>query len=259
MSIVLSNASFGYGAEKTLADLNVAFQAYTMTAVLGSNGVGKSTLLKGILGLIPCLQGRVTIAAQLLSAMSPAERACQLAYLEQNAECHWPLTVQKVVELGRFPHRQQGSSSPDQDCEAIAAAMRMTDITAFAQRPVTKLSGGERARVMLARALAVNAPVLLADEPVAGFDPQHQLTVLTQLRDWAAKGCTVLVVLHDISLALLFCARVLLIMPDGTALEGSAAAILTPENIRKAFNISVIMGEHEQQPWLVPWQAEGGK
>lgn len=254
MSIILYQASFGYGEHPILNDLNVCMVAGMMTAVLGANGAGKSTLLKGVLGLVPCLSGDVAINGQLLAELSLEKRATQLAYLEQNADCHWPLRAQKVIELGRFPHRLRGESNAENDLEAVAAAMQVTDTVDYAQRPVNQLSGGERARVMLARALAVDAPVLLVDEPVAGLDPEHQLTVLSQLQSWASQGRTLLVVLHDLNMALRFCVRTLLIMPDGQVLEGLTRDILTPDNIAKAFNITVIMGEHEQQSWLVPWR-----
>jgi len=255
VNLVLEQVSFGYGEREILANLNMGFQSGEMTAVLGNNGIGKSTLLKGILGLVPCLRGDIKLGTQSLHQLTPTERALKLAYLEQQASCHWPLSVRKLVELGRFPHRQQGVSTREQDDAAIATAMAMTDITEFAQRPINQLSGGEQARVMLARALAVDAPVLLVDEPIAGLDPAHQLTVLQQLQSWANAGRTLLVVLHDINMALRFCTRTLLIMPDHQVCEGPTKEVLSVENIRRAFNISVLMGEHEQQSWLVPWSA----
>jgi len=253
MSLVLNSAGFGYSQRAVLTDLNVCFQCGIMTAVLGGNGVGKSTLLKGMLGLVPCLSGQVLVDDDVLSELSPGQLATRLAYLEQQADCHWPLTTRKVVELGRFPHHQSGSTTAEKDREIVSQAMQITDVERFSQRSVKQLSGGEKARVMLARALAVDAPALLVDEPVAGLDPQHQLTVLQQLKSWASRGRTLLVVLHDINLALRFCARTLLILPGGGVIEGETQQILNPENIARAFNISVISGRHQQQDWLVPW------
>ncbi|WP_020410119.1 ABC transporter ATP-binding protein [Hahella ganghwensis] len=253
-ALLLDQVSFGYRDTAIVREANLRFRPGCVTAILGSNGSGKSTLLKGILGLANCLQGRVLLGDRDLLQLADAERARTIAYLEQQADCHWPMPVAKVVELGRFPYRHH--RIPEEDQQAISRAMEIADVTAMSGRPVSQLSGGERTRVMLARALAVDAPVLLADEPVAGLDPQHQLSVMQHLQAWSADQRIVLVVLHDLNLALKYCADSVLITPEGQILSGPTAEVVTAENVRKAFGVSSLLGHHQGQPYILPWEVD---
>ena len=172
------------------------------TSIVGPNGAGKSTLLKVLAGLLPAQSGRVTLDGRPLHDWPARERARQMAWLGQNEAAADDLTVLDVALLGRLPH--QGWLQPPSlaDHAAAEAALRQTQAWAWRERPLGQLSGGERQRVLLARALAVGAPVLLMDEPLANLDPPHQADWLLLVRSLVAQGCTVVSVLHELSMAL---------------------------------------------------------
>ena len=157
-------------------------------ALVGPNGAGKTTLLRALAGLIPS-DGAIQVGGEALSSLPLRERAKRFAYLPQGHIVHWPLPARDIVALGRFPH---GVTDParlaPRDVDAVLRAMQATDVVEFADRRVTELSGGERSRVALARVLAVEAPVILADEPTASLDPRHQIDVMKNLRTAADDG-----------------------------------------------------------------------
>ncbi len=213
-----------------------------LTALVGPNGAGKTTLMRAVAGLIAA-EGTITIDGRALESMSPRERARVLAYLPQGAVFHWPLRVDAIVTLGRYPHGDAFSSPTPDDRRAVAAALAATAIAQFASRPVTTLSGGERARVALARALATQAPVLLADEPTVSLDARHQLVVMQLLQDAARAGAAVLAVIHDLTLAARFADRVLMMQAGRVVAEGETATILQPDRIADIFGVEPAMLE----------------
>jgi iron complex transport system ATP-binding protein len=219
-------------------------------ALVGPNGAGKSSLLKALCGLVPHT-GAVTWRGATLTR---AARARTIAYLPQTPPVHWALTAHDVVALGRLPHRSHGTALKAADLAAVATAMRQTDTAAFAARSVDRLSVGERARVLLARALAVDAPVLLADEPVATLDPHHQLRVMATLRQHAAHGRLVVTVLHDLGLAARFCTRVLLMSGGRIVADGPPSAALAAETIRTHYRVEPFITRHEDEDLIAPWR-----
>jgi iron complex transport system ATP-binding protein len=174
-----------------------------MIALVGPNGAGKTTLLRAIAGVQPS-NGRLMLGDSRMPDTPPQERARKIAYLPQGHLFHWPMSVDAVVALGRLPHADQFARLGPEDEAAVAKAIAATGIGAFAHRPVTTLSGGERARVALARVLATQASVILADEPTVSLDPRHQLVVIDLLRQAARDGGAVLTVVHDLTLATRF-------------------------------------------------------
>ena len=190
------------GGTEVLHGIDLALPAGCWTAIVGPNGAGKSTLLKVLAGLLPAQSGQVTLNGRALHDWQPRERARQMAWLGQNEAAADDLTVLDVALLGRLPH--QGWLQPPSlaDHAAAEAALRQTQAWAWRERPLGQLSGGERQRVLLARALAVNAPLILMDEPLANLDPPHQADWLLLVRSLVAQGCTVVSVLHELSMAL---------------------------------------------------------
>jgi iron complex transport system ATP-binding protein len=171
------------------------------TAIVGPNGAGKSTLLRALAGLLPRQAGHVWLQGRPLEDWSTRERARHIAWLAQQGQAHGDLTVRELVHLGRLPHLGLFGTPGPEDERQVDAAMQATECAAWQQRRLQQLSGGERQRCLLARALAVQAPVLLLDEPTTHLDPPHQVAVVRLLQGLARQG-TVASVLHDLPLAL---------------------------------------------------------
>jgi iron complex transport system ATP-binding protein len=250
-----------YETRLAVRSTTLALRSGELVALVGPNGAGKSTLLRALAGLTAC-GGTVTWGSVPLVELDRRARARALAYLPQDPPVHWPLAAQEVVALGRLPHRAYGAQVSTTDRDAVTSAMRETDTLELAARSVARLSVGERARVLLARALAVRAPALLVDEPIAMLDPYHQLQVMNTLRAYAAGTADagprlVVAVLHDLGLAARFCDRVLL-MNDGAVVgDGPAEQTLGPLLIREHYRVEPYVTRHDGEPVIVPWRPLG--
>jgi iron complex transport system ATP-binding protein len=207
-----------------------------LTLLIGPNGAGKTTLMRALAGLIPA-EGSIELQGRPLGAFSTRDRARHIAYLPQGHIFHWPMNVAAVVALGRHPHADAFTPLADADRAAVARAIAATAIEPWAARAVTTLSGGERARVALARALATQAPVLLADEPTMSLDPRHQLVVMELLARAAHDGGAVLAIVHDLALAARFADRVVMMERGRLVAEGGPREVLTPERIADVFAV----------------------
>jgi iron complex transport system ATP-binding protein len=216
-----------------------------MIGLIGPNGAGKTALLRLAVGFEKPDSGEVRLDDGLLSVLPAAERARRLAYLPQQPETAWPITVKQAVALGRLPHG-------DHDAGAVARALDAVGMSDFADRPLTRLSGGERALVLLARALAVEAGLLLLDEPTANLDPAHQLRVMEVLRRRADQGDAVVVVMHDLSLATRSCDRLAVLHRGRIAADGAPDVILDDPLLREVFSITVERGQMQGRSFLVP-------
>ena len=221
-----------------LQGLDAIAQPGQLTAVIGPNGAGKTTLLKVLAGLINPQGGTALADGRHLASWDTAELARCRAYLPQERTVHWALTVRAVVALGRLPFQPLGAGETATDAAAVDAALVAMQVTHLAERPVLELSGGERARVLVARALAQQPRVLLADEPAAGLDPGHQLALFQLLAELARSGCTVMAALHDLSLAARFCHSVILVHAGRTIAAGPPLEVLTPDNLAAAYGIN---------------------
>ena len=219
--------------------------------LIGPNGAGKSTLVRAIAGLIPA-EGTILLDDASVAALPLGERARRIAYLPQGQAVHWPLTVERLVALGRLPHLAPFARPGTMDARAIERALERTELFGLRDRPIDALSGGERARVLLARALAVEAPLLLADEPLAALDPAHQIEVMALLRAEAARGATVIAVLHDLTIAARWCDRLLLIDEGRLVADGAPAEVLTADRIGSVYGVSAFIGEAGGEPLIVP-------
>jgi iron complex transport system ATP-binding protein len=231
----------------------VALSAGHLVALVGPNGAGKTTLLRALAGLVPAT-GAIHVGGDALSSLSLPERARRFAYLPQGHLVHWPLPARDIVALGRYPH---GATDParltPRDAEAVLRAMRATDVVELRARRVTELSGGERSRVALARVFAVEAPVILADEPTSSLDPRHQIEVMKTLRAAADQGTLVIVVTHDLVLAARF-ADIVLVLSDGRLVsQGAPAEALSEQVMGDVFRISAFRAEYKREAVIVPW------
>jgi iron complex transport system ATP-binding protein len=236
-----------------LRDVSLALSPGHLVALVGPNGAGKTTLLRALAGLVPAT-GAIHVGGDALSSLSLPERARRFAYLPQGHLVHWPLPARDIVALGRYPH---GATDParltPRDAEAVLRAMRATDVVELRARRVTELSGGERSRVALARVFAVEAPVILADEPTSSLDPRHQIEVMKTLRAAADQGTLVIVVTHDLVLAARF-ADIVLVLSDGRLVsQGAPAEALSEQVMGDVFRISAFRAEYKREAVIVPW------
>jgi iron complex transport system ATP-binding protein len=248
----LENVSVALGPREVLAGVSLTLARGELVGIMGPNGSGKSTLMRAAAGLVPPSTGRIVLDAKPLAAWRRADLARELAYLPQGGQAHWPLSVRALVSLGRLPHAHRFARATKQDEDAVERAMTACDVAHLASRAVTKLSGGERARALLARALSSEARVLLADEPFAQLDPNHQLHAMEVLQTQAKEGALVVVVLHDLSIAARHCTRVILMSDGRIASDGEPAHVLSGENLRKTFGIDAFIGEHAGAPIILP-------
>lgn len=247
------------GGRQVLHDVELAIGEGEVVGLIGPNGAGKSTLLRAIAGLQPC-DGEILYDGGPLHRLGRRRRAALVAYLAQAESLHWPLTVARTAALGRMPHLGPWQAMGPEDHRAVVRALEACDLAGLADRAVNSLSGGERARALLARVLATEPALLLADEPVAGLDPYHQIQVMELLRRRAGEGMSTVVVLHDLLLAARFCDRLALIHEGRAVAAGSPPEVLTPEILRGVYHVDCRRWEGDGLSVWVPWnRADSGE
>ncbi len=237
-----------------LADATLSVGPGELVGLIGPNGAGKTTLLRCLAGLIRPDGGGVSLCGRDIASVPRAALARRVAYLAQGAEVNWPLTVDRAVALGRLPHIGPWQRPGAADAAVIADAMERCGVSDLKERPVTTLSGGERARVLLARALAVRPEVLLADEPVAGLDPHHQLRVMDVLAGLAGDGAAVVVVLHDLTLAARYCGRVVLLDKGAIVADGPTGEALRTDLLEAVYGVGMVPLDVDGTRILLPWR-----
>lgn len=242
------------GRRAVLQEVDFAAPVGAVCGVVGPNGAGKTTLLRALARLAPAAAGRLALDGEPYALIARPDFARRVAYLPQGARAEWPVTVLRLVALGRLPHLGPWQRPGPRDAEAVSRALEAADVAALAERPAGELSQGEWARVLIARALAVEPRCLLADEPVAWLDPSHQLEVMALLRGLARSGASVVVVLHDLALAARFCDRLTLMREGRVLAEGAPEAVLDEANLAHAFGVRAIRGQDPEGGfYLLPW------
>lgn len=225
--------------KRTLLDgVSLAIPPGQAVAVIGPNGAGKSTLLRAVAGIVPC-QGDIEVDGQPTRALSARERARLLAYVPQHSDLDAPLRVWDVVAQGRYAHRDGWGRPSRDDAGAITAALAATDALAYAERPFTRLSYGERRLVLLARALATGAPLLLLDEPTAALDVAHALSLLSRVRALAGQGRAVLVALHHLDEVVECCSRAVLLRAGVVVRSGPVEEVVAEAPVREVFGVDL--------------------
>ncbi|MGJ8604258.1 MAG: ABC transporter ATP-binding protein [Marivita sp.] len=214
--------------------------------LIGPNGAGKTSLLRGALGLLP-FEGTSTLAA-----MPPKRRASQAAWLPQTRDIAWPMTVERIVALGRLPYLARGASLSPTDQAAVDAALTRMGLDTFRTRLATALSGGEQARVLIARTLAQDTPLLMADEPIAGLDPAAQIATLQVFQTLAQEGRAVLTSLHDLSLAARYCNRLIMMGAGRIIADGPPQDVLTPDRLAQVFRLDAKVLDTPDGPIVQP-------
>ncbi len=233
-------------ARPVLSDVSFSVGPRECVGLIGPNGAGKTTLLRAILGLVP--HG----GHSSLAALSPRDRGRAAAWMPQARDIAWPVSVETLVALGRTPHLSglQGIGAADR--AHVDAALATMGLDALRHRTATRLSGGEQAMVLIARALAQDTPLLMADEPIAGLDPANQISTMEVFAGLAEAGRAVIVSIHDLGLAARHCTRLILLGEGGIAADGPPDAVLTPDNLARIFHVSAHYAHTPQGPVFQP-------
>lgn len=240
------------GGRTVLSGVDLRLGRGEIVGLIGPNGAGKSSLVKVLAGLLRPARGEVLVDGRALAAMPARARARTIAYLAQGASIDWPIRVAEVVALGQLPYASRFGAGEDAR-RAVEDAMAAAAVTELAERRADTLSGGERMRVLLARALAVRAPHLIADEPLTALDPLHQLQAMDLLRRTARGGAAVTVVLHDLTLASRFCDRLVLLAGGRVLCAGTPDEVLTDARVASAYGVSLVRGEVAGERYALPW------
>jgi iron complex transport system ATP-binding protein len=252
MALAFDNLSLSLRDRQVLCDISGSLAEGEITVILGANGAGKSTLISCLAGLRAPDRGSVTLSGKALDSYSATDRAQRIGLLPQNADIHWNLGVRHLVALGRLPHRGRWKLGPEDEA-AIDAAMVATDCLHLAERKAQRLSGGEQARVLLARVLAGQPNWILADEPFASLDPAHQIDAAQHLRDAADAGTGLAVVMHDLTHAARLADKVIMMKDGAIIASGVAGNVMTPDILKAAYGVEVHVGtDNAGAPLIVP-------
>jgi iron complex transport system ATP-binding protein len=235
--LICTDLSLAVGGAVIAQGISLTIRPGELVALLGPNGAGKTTLLRAAMGLIAPAGGTVRLGGDDPRALSPAARARRCAYLPQTRQAAWPVRARDVIALGRFAHGAAPHRLSPADRAAVDAAIEACGLTALQHRAVDALSGGEQARVHIARALAAHAPMVLADEPAAALDPLHQDRIMRLLRRFADEGGAALVVMHDPTLAARHADRLLWMAHGAIIADGPPRATLTPQTLARAYGV----------------------
>ena len=244
----LENLGALRGRRVALEGVTATIEAGECVGLIGPNGAGKTTLLRAALGLLPA-SGHSSLAA-----MTGAARARAAAWMPQARDIAWPVSVETLIALGRLPWLPRGARLREADRTAIGAAIARMGLEDYRKRIATRLSGGEQARVLIARALAQDTPLLIADEPIAGLDPASQIATMQVFAGLAREGRSALVSLHDLGLAARHCTRLLMLESGRLVSDGPPAEVLTADNVRRVFAISAFYEATPQGPVFQPME-----
>ncbi|HEY58573.1 MAG TPA: heme ABC transporter ATP-binding protein [Anaerolineae bacterium] len=245
----------GYLSRPVLHDVTLEIAPGHITVLVGPNGAGKTTLIRALSGTLPRVRGQVTWQGHDLLRLPPQKRARFLAVVPQARHLPSAFTVRQAVALGRTPYLDWLGSLGQRDHQAVARALRLTQLEPLAERLLGHLSGGEQQRVLLARALAQETPVLLLDEPTTHLDLRHQMQILALVQRLARQeNLAVLMVLHDLNLAARFADQVALLHQGRLVTLGPPKAVFTPERLARIYGlpIQVLHLPGQAFPWVVP-------
>jgi iron complex transport system ATP-binding protein len=237
VNVFARTIGFAHRGIPALSDVSFEFPSGTVTAIIGPNGAGKTTLLKILGGLVTPDSGSVTIGDASLHALSANARARRIGYLPQSGQGIWNITARELVALGRLPHRSRFAGPGAADEAVVQSALAATDTAVLAERPLNQMSGGERARVLLARVFAGEPEWLLADEPLANLDPKHQQRMMSLMRETAARGCGVITVLHDLNAAAT-ADHILMLSGGRVVAAGPTESVFTAEALGDTYGMS---------------------
>ncbi|WP_430505151.1 heme ABC transporter ATP-binding protein [Haloparvum sp. PAK95] len=236
-----SDLTVSFGDVPVLKGVDVDVDPGTFVGLVGPNGAGKTTLLRTLRGTLSPESGEVSVGGDAIAALSAREASRRVASVPQDTALSFDFTVEQVVEMGRTPHQSRFGGRDAEDTAAVDAAMERTAVAQFAERPITSVSGGERQRVLLARALAQATPVLLLDEPTGSLDVNHAVQTLELVSDLVAEGRTAVAAIHDLNLAARYCDELVLLADGEVRAAGPPTDVLTAETLRDAFGARTLV------------------
>ena len=237
MSFDAANISVVKDGQSLVKDASFTLKPGELTVLLGPNGAGKTSLLQASLGIERPSAGTAMVDGHNIASLSPQARARKISYLPQTRPLAWPARAADIVALGRFAYGASPARLGDDDRRAIDKAITACELTYLAERAADTLSGGELARLHFARTLAAQTDYLIADEPVAALDPQHQFRILDLIRSYVDTGNSALIILHDINLAARYADQLLWMKEGEIVARGSVKDSLSPERIEQVYNI----------------------
>ena len=236
--ITLDNLTYAYGTKAVFDGLDTHFEEGSFYAIMGANGCGKTTLLRCVAGLLEPRQGLVKIGDRAVQDYSARELARKVAFVRQHPQTDFEFSAFETVLMGRNPYQHRLQNESEKDWQIVEECMKQTNTWHLRFAKPHEMSGGELQRVMLARALAQQTPILLLDEPVSNLDIAHQFDILELLRTINRdEGKTLLLVVHDLNLALRYCPQLLLIHQGRIHYQGPTTEGLIPENVQTVFGV----------------------
>ena len=247
----IENLSVTLRGKHVLRSLNLQLPSGKLIGLIGPNGAGKSTFLRACLRLIPA-EGKVTLYGKDLLAINTAQRARYLSFLPQERELAWALSVETVVRLGLPINPPFGVKDLRSEGERIDHAIRLLELETLRHRQASDLSGGELARVLIARLIIQDTPIILADEPLAGLDPQQQIKVMRLFQQLAASGKTIIASIHDLTQAALWCDELVLIDKGELKAQGRPPAVLTPHHLAETYRINADIRQDNGKLLITP-------
>lgn len=249
------NIHAGYGKKEVLKGFQVSVSKGEFVGLIGSNGTGKSTLLKCVTGLLNVTEGNIWINGQEVQKLSQRERAIQVAVVPQSFDVEYDFSAEDIVMMGRNPHLKLRDKESRKDYEIVHEAMKMTGTAEFGERIFHSLSGGEKQRVIIARAIAQQSDIILLDEPTSALDIHHQIETMELMRKLnQEQGKTVLAVLHDLNLAARFCDRLILMKDGVVTAEGTPFEVITEANMRQLYDMRMLVRNNSvyDKPEIIP-------
>jgi len=246
----VDDLSFSYGKSRLIEDITFTVRKGELFGIIGPNGSGKSTLLKLLSNIISKDGGEISLLGKKLDEYQRKELAQVLAVLPQSTEIDFDFSVKEVVEMGRHPYLKNWQGISQADKRVIERALRLTNIVSLADESINSISGGERQRVLLARALVQEAELLLLDEPTSALDINYQLEIFDLLAKLSKEGATIVVVLHDLNLASQYCDRLLLLNQGKVNTIGNPDKVITYDNIKSVYGCDVEIDNSARRPYV---------
>ena len=254
----VKNLKFGYGKELVLDGISFNVKKGEFLSIIGPNGSGKSTLLKTLNNLYPSKLGEISLDGQDINKLKKRDLAKKMALVLQDNTIEYEFTVEDIVLMGRHPHKGRFERENEEDYKIIDESLEMTNTRNIRDRMVTEISGGERQRVMIAKALAQKPTIILLDEPTSHLDINHQIEILRLLRRMnKEKGTTIILVIHDINLGIRYSDRVIMLNEGKIVAIGDAEKVITKKNIKVAYDINVAIekSHHTDSLYITPLES----